>query len=506
MTERKQTLKARLFLMVGLSLVGYAVLFGVFLALLARVRVNGPLHKALEESAHLYQDIDPPMLYILRNHMYSYEMFMMEDIGDIEATAFIVQEARDKYEKAHDEWKKALVNSPLKPLAEQYLEPSHELVETYFKTFDTEFLPALQNGETVRAQELLKGKMKGLFNKHRRLMLDMRNSIQEYIDKDKAQARRVIRWGTLAVVILGGALMGLIAWTSWKLERHLAKKLGQAFSELMTTATKLSGISQGLAGSSQQTASQSEDMAKAAEGVSESSQTVASAAEEMSASILEISKNTNEAVRMAQAAEKLAGVSNERVSQLGALSLDIGKIIDVIQRIARRTDLLALNATIEAARAGDAGKGFAVVAEEVKSLAQQTAEATESIRTQITSISQMSQLTGTSINEINQFVERICQMQSTIATSIEEQSAVTNDISSGASRSAQASQDIAHKIQLVAQAVEETFRVAQDTKTDAGLLETLSQDLFSILGETKKRLTPSQGTPPLAAPVQSQAA
>ena len=167
---------------------------------------------------------------------------------------------------------------------------------------------------------------------------------------------------------------------------NLEKGVMGVVDAVSSGSTEMQTTAESMASTAEETSRQSQAAAAASEQASTNVQTVSAAAEEMSTSINEIARQVAHSAEMAKGAVDEAQKSNVSVQGLAESAQKIGEVVDIISDIASQTNLLALNATIEAARAGDAGKGFAVVASEVKSLATQTAKATEEIAAQITAI------------------------------------------------------------------------------------------------------------------------
>jgi methyl-accepting chemotaxis protein len=246
-------------------------------------------------------------------------------------------------------------------------------------------------------------------------------------------------------------------------------------------ATEMEATAQSMSGNAQQTNRQATIVAAATEQASTSVQTVASAAEELSASIAEIGRQVERSSTASQAAAEEAGRTNGTVKALAETSARIGEVVGLITNIASQTNLLALNATIEAARAGDAGKGFAVVANEVKSLANQTAKATEEITTQITSVQTATVQTVRAIEGIVGRITEINQIAGAIAAAVEEQSAATAEIARNIQQAASGTQEVSSNIGTVSQAASETGISAEEVLAAAQSLSRESVELKSIV-------------------------
>ncbi len=243
----------------------------------------------------------------------------------------------------------------------------------------------------------------------------------------------------------------------------IIKSLSVAATQMQSTAHQLSTTAE-------ETSRRSAGVASASAQASANVQTVATASEELSASISEIGHQVNKSKEIAAKAVSEAEVTNATVQGLASAASRIGEVVTLINDIAGRTNLLALNATIEAARAGEAGKGFAVVAQEVKSLASQTARATEEISQQILAIQEETTDAVGAIEKIRDVIVEINDISTRIASSVEEQGVSTREI-------ARNIQQVAQGTQQVDQNIDSVSRAASETGTAASQVLGASQDL-----------------------------
>ncbi len=248
-----------------------------------------------------------------------------------------------------------------------------------------------------------------------------------------------------------------------------------------SAAAGMQETSTSLSAAAEESSSQASTVAAASTQASANVQTVAASTEELTTSIREISQRVADASRLADGAVEQAGSSHELVQQLVTSASRIGEVVKMITDIAEQTNLLALNATIEAARAGDAGKGFAVVASEVKTLATQTAKATEEIRQQVEGIQGDTSTTAASIEEIVKRIQQISEISTNIAAAMEEQDAATQEISRNVTEAATSTSEVSRSIDGVRAAAHDTSASSTQMKDSADELDQKAGELKSLV-------------------------
>ncbi len=255
------------------------------------------------------------------------------------------------------------------------------------------------------------------------------------------------------------------------------KVIQASIGDLESSAGQMQGTATTMVGVAENTGRQAAAVSEASEQMDSNVSTMAAAIEEFSHSISEANGQVQSATKLSQGAVSASDEGTESIEKLSDASKTIEEVVNLINDIAEQTNLLALNATIEAARAGDAGRGFAVVAGEVKSLASQTAKATEDITKQINEMQSLSGGAVSSMGTIREANNELNQTMLGISAAIEEQEAATSEISRNVQFTSEGTQRVTSEIGQVASNVDATKTSSSDVMAAATQLESLAASI-----------------------------
>ncbi|WP_439409829.1 methyl-accepting chemotaxis protein [Bradyrhizobium sp. DASA03076] len=253
--------------------------------------------------------------------------------------------------------------------------------------------------------------------------------------------------------------------------------VGGMLDKVLRSSGEFERVARQLTDTARSTADLSAKSAGASEQASDHVRAAASASDELSQSISEITKRVKESNAISAEAVQQAEATDQRIAQLSEAGARIGDVVKLITSIAEQTNLLALNATIEAARAGDAGRGFAVVAQEVKTLAGQTAKATDEISTQIASMQLATEESVTAIKAITETIERISGIAGSISAAVEQQRSATHNIAVSVRAAASGTADVAVNVRQAAEGASETGETSSRMFASAQALSGESRSL-----------------------------
>ncbi len=256
-----------------------------------------------------------------------------------------------------------------------------------------------------------------------------------------------------------------------------------AVKQILASLDGMQGETKVMLQRAEETKGTADEVAGTADSTSNMMDAVAGAVTQLSASVSEISARVRETAEIAARAEDRSDATTEQVNELADAVAGISEVVSLIAEIAEQTNLLALNATIEAARAGEAGKGFAVVANEVKSLATQTAKATEDITGRIEKVQGSTQVTVGAIKEIRDIINQLNEHSTKIAGAVEEQDATTRDISRNIHDAATGSRKMSTAMASVRENADTANTSVKKVMDASGVVAQNTHDLDGTLSE-----------------------
>ncbi|QQR68426.1 MAG: HAMP domain-containing protein [Alphaproteobacteria bacterium] len=262
-----------------------------------------------------------------------------------------------------------------------------------------------------------------------------------------------------------------------QLARNFDSHAGTLLGEVGKASEHMHSIAGTVADAARRSGQQADSVAHSAQNASGNVQTVAAATEELASSSAEIGRQVEHSSTIANKAVHQAEQTSAHMRALADNAARIGAVVQLISEIASQTNLLALNATIEAARAGEAGKGFAVVAGEVKSLAAQTAKATEDITSQVMGIQDSTKTAVDAIGAISGTIQELSAISTAIASAVEEQNAATGEITRSVEEAARSTSDVSTDIAQVRGMASDTEKAASDVQDAYRVLARHSDEL-----------------------------
>jgi methyl-accepting chemotaxis protein WspA len=434
---RDYSIKARLYGLVALSTLGFALVLGLTGWLFTRYRVNGPVYHLLMERRGMVGEFEPSVLSVISPSLTLHEMLTAEDPAEVRRLAEQFRRYEALYRERFAYWRHEMTEGPMKQALEREADPS---AQEFFRVAAAEFLPRMEKGDRPGATKVMQAKLTPLYRENRKAVERAVDVGKGRIQGEEAETAQAVRTGMIVMLLVGVGAVAATGLFGWLLSRgivrssgvlsarvnemaagagdltarvpidskdemgQLAEGINALIAKSHTLVSQVRQSSLQVLSTASQIAATAREQESAVQGLNSSTTEIAAAVREITATGKELAGTMNEVNGRADQAASLAGAGRERLASMertmqqlvestasisGKLAIirekadNITAVVTTITKVADQTNLLSINAAIEAEKAGEYGRGFLVVAREIRRLADQTAVATLDIENMV---------------------------------------------------------------------------------------------------------------------------
>jgi methyl-accepting chemotaxis protein len=479
MSIKRLSISRKLVVLITIIVISFIVFGAVAISALNKLKVNGPLYRSIVQGKDLIADILPPPDYIIESYIVVFQMLDPSlSHQQLEKLAAYGEEREEEYHVRHDFWVEDLPEGKMKTIM---IEDSFYPALEFYKIRNEQFVPAILNGDREKATQLAYGVLKEQYDLHRTAVDTVVQMATERNAADEDTARATDRVRTWVLYIWGTVSILFIAALAYWIGRGIVKPLRNVLDLLESGSNRIAQAANEVKTSSESLAQGATEQASGLEETSASLEEMASVSKQSAQNAQEANSTTKDSQKTADAGAEAMDRMKSAIEKIKSSSDETAKILKTIDEIAFQTNLLALNAAVEAARAGEAGKGFAVVAEEVRNLAQRSAEAARNTAALIEDAQRNSDQGVTVTEDMSKHLEAIKTSSGQVVVIITELANSANEQAQGVEQMNRAVAEMDQVVQRNAATAEESASAANELSQLAQQLEQMMLSLRSVV-------------------------